>query len=307
MTDDIYEHIRFDGDTAPHLLAAAPGAARPHAGDQRRLQDLRDDRLAHRLGRRPARAVRALDTFLSQAAGNACSVSQAAAAAALTGDQSFVAESVATYRERRDATAAGINAIPGLVLPRAGGRLLPLRQLRRTDRPHDARRQPARDGWRRRHVPARARRRRRRRRARPMASRPTSACRSRPRSTPSTTASPASPAPSRNSRLTERPHDAIEKQSVRPAGRPRRCRERLRGIAVALLSDQLHRNRGFSKGLRPYHSPAPLAGTAVTVRTRGGDNLAILRAYELLPARRRDGRGCRRRLDNALVGGIMTF
>jgi hypothetical protein len=42
----------------------------------------------------------------------------------------------------------------------------------------------------------------------------------------------------------------------------------LKDIAVALLSDQLHRNRG-SKGLLPYHRPAPLAGTAVTVRTRG--------------------------------------
>jgi aspartate aminotransferase len=62
----------------------------------------------------PRSLVQALDTFLSQAAGNCCSISQAAAAAALSGDQDFVAESVAVYRERRDATAAGINAIPGL-------------------------------------------------------------------------------------------------------------------------------------------------------------------------------------------------
>ena len=114
MTDDIYEHIRFDGGIAPHLLAAAPG--------------LRDRTLAingvsktyamtgWRIGwaAGPGDLVRALDTFLSQAAGNPCSVSQAAAVAALTGDQGFVAESVATYRGRRDATAAGINAIPGL-------------------------------------------------------------------------------------------------------------------------------------------------------------------------------------------------
>jgi regulator of RNase E activity RraA len=80
----------------------------------------------------------------------------------------------------------------------------------------------------------------------------------------------------------------------------------LKSIAVALLSDQLRRNRA-SKGLVPYHSPAPLAGTAVTVKTRGGDNLAILRAYDhcrpgdvmVVDA---DGD-----IDNALVGGIMTF
>ncbi len=53
----------------------------------------------------------------------------------------------------------------------------------------------------------------------------------------------------------------------------------LKGIGVALLSDQLRRNRG-TKGLAPYHRPAAMAGTAVTVRTRGGDNLAILRAYD---------------------------
>lgn len=54
---------------------------------------------------------------------------------------------------------------------------------------------------------------------------------------------------------------------------------RLKTIAVALLSDNMHRNRG-SIGLVPYHSPSPLAGTAVTVRTRGGDNLAVLRAFD---------------------------
>jgi regulator of RNase E activity RraA len=80
----------------------------------------------------------------------------------------------------------------------------------------------------------------------------------------------------------------------------------LKDIAVSLLSDQLRRNRG-SKGLLPYPRPAPLAGTAVTVRTRGGDNLAILRAYDYcrpgdVMVVDADGD-----LDNALVGGIMTF
>ncbi|HVL19957.1 MAG TPA: aminotransferase class I/II-fold pyridoxal phosphate-dependent enzyme, partial [Amaricoccus sp.] len=107
MTDDIYEHIRFEGNgPAPHLLAAAP--------------ELRDRTLAingvsktyamtgWRIGwaAGPRELIRALDTLLSQSAGNACSVSQAAAVEALNGDQSFVAESVRVYRERRDRTAA---------------------------------------------------------------------------------------------------------------------------------------------------------------------------------------------------------
>jgi aspartate aminotransferase len=114
MTDDIYEHIRFEGGIAPHLLAAAP--------------ELRDRTLAingvsktyamtgWRIGwaAGPRELIRALETLLSQSAGNACSISQAAAAAALSGDQGFVAESVATYRQRRDRTVDGLSAIPGI-------------------------------------------------------------------------------------------------------------------------------------------------------------------------------------------------
>jgi len=114
MTDDIYEHIRFDGQRTPHLLNVAP--------------ELRDRTLAingvsktyamtgWRIGwaAGPRDLVQALDTLLSQSTGNCCSVSQAAAAAALNGDQRFVADSVATYKKRRDRTLAKINAIPGL-------------------------------------------------------------------------------------------------------------------------------------------------------------------------------------------------
>jgi aspartate aminotransferase len=113
-TDDIYEHIRFDGNRTPHLLSVAP--------------ELRDRTLAingvsktyamtgWRIGwiAGPRDLVDALDTLLSQSAGNSCSISQAAATAALNGDQSFVAESVATYKQRRDQTLAMINSIPGL-------------------------------------------------------------------------------------------------------------------------------------------------------------------------------------------------
>jgi regulator of RNase E activity RraA len=80
----------------------------------------------------------------------------------------------------------------------------------------------------------------------------------------------------------------------------------LKTIPVALLSDQFRRNRG-SKGLVPYHRPAPLVGTAVTVKTRGGDNLAILRAYDVVrpgDVMVIDAEGD---LSNALVGGIMSF
>lgn len=114
MTDDIYEHIRFDGGSTPHILAVEPalrertlavnGVSKTYA--------MTGWRIGWAAG--PADLITAMDTLLSQSAGNCCSISQAAAAAALDGDQRFVAESVAVYKARRDRTLALVNAIPGL-------------------------------------------------------------------------------------------------------------------------------------------------------------------------------------------------
>jgi regulator of RNase E activity RraA len=99
--------------------------------------------------------------------------------------------------------------------------------------------------------------------------------------------------------------NSIRKNPSAPSADPKLIAT-LKQIPVALLSDQLQRNRG-STGLQPYHQPAPLAGTAVTVRTRAGDNLAILRAFDIC----RPGDVLVIDADgdvaNALVGGIMTF
>jgi regulator of RNase E activity RraA len=99
--------------------------------------------------------------------------------------------------------------------------------------------------------------------------------------------------------------NSIRKNPSAPSADPKLIAT-LKQIPVALLSDQLQRNRG-STGLQPFHQPAPLAGTAVTVRTRAGDNLAILRAFDIC----RPGDVLVIDADgdvaNALVGGIMTF
>lgn len=83
--------------------------------------------------------------------------------------------------------------------------------------------------------------------------------------------------------------------------------EQLRGIAVALLSDNLHRGTG-SFGLNPYHRPGPrtMAGTAVTVRCRGGDNLLPLRAFDFCrpgDVLVIDAGGD---VSNAVIGGIIS-
>jgi aspartate aminotransferase len=114
MTDDIYEHLRYDGKSTPHFLQAAPelrdrtlainGVSKTYA--------MTGWRIGYVAG--PRDLIVALDTLLSQSSGNCCSISQAAATAALNDDQSFVTESTAIYKKRRDVTLEMINAIPGL-------------------------------------------------------------------------------------------------------------------------------------------------------------------------------------------------
>ncbi|KIG03101.1 RraA family protein [Caballeronia concitans] len=53
----------------------------------------------------------------------------------------------------------------------------------------------------------------------------------------------------------------------------------LKALAVSLLSDNMARASG-AVGLTPFHRPKAMAGTAVTVRTRPGDNLAIHAAFD---------------------------
>jgi len=114
MTDDIYEHIRFDGRATPHLLNAAPELADRllAVNGVSKTYAMTGWRIGWIAG--PSDLIGALNTLLSQAAGNACSISQAAAVEALNGDQSFVSESVAIYRTRRDRMLTRINQIDGL-------------------------------------------------------------------------------------------------------------------------------------------------------------------------------------------------
>jgi len=82
----------------------------------------------------------------------------------------------------------------------------------------------------------------------------------------------------------------------------------LRDIPVAALSDNMHRNIGTA-GLHPYHRPIAqtMAGTAVTARSRGGDNLTFLRALEFCrpgDVLVIDAGGD---LNNAVIGGILSY
>lgn len=121
MTDDIYEHIRFESQDNPHPVAIEPqlksrtlvinGVSKTYA--------MTGWRIGWAAG--PSDLIGALEMLQSQSVSNACSISQAATLAALRGDQSFVAEWAKIYRQRRDRALEMINAIPGLSCRKPGG------------------------------------------------------------------------------------------------------------------------------------------------------------------------------------------
>jgi len=103
------------------------------------------------------------------------------------------------------------------------------------------------------------------------------------------------------------PYKAIRKNPSAPQVAPA-ILAALQEIPVAALSDNLHRNIG-SVGLQPYHRPGhkTMAGTAVTVKTRGGDNLTPMRAFEFCrpgDVLVIDAGGD---ITNAVIGGILSF
>jgi aspartate aminotransferase len=124
LADDIYEHIRFDGttpDQRAHILAIEPqlrsrtmvinGVSKTYA--------MTGWRIGYAAG--PADLIAAMDMLQSQSTSNASSVSQAAALAALRGDQAVVPQWSDVYRQRVSRAANLINAVPGLGTVMPGG------------------------------------------------------------------------------------------------------------------------------------------------------------------------------------------
>ena len=114
MTDEIYDEIYFGDGMVHSIVSAAPqlkdrifvvnGVSKTYAMTGWRIG----------YGAGPVPLVNAINKLQSQMSSCPASMSQAAAAAAMTGDQSFVGKSVAVYRERRDLAVRLLNAIPGI-------------------------------------------------------------------------------------------------------------------------------------------------------------------------------------------------
>jgi aspartate aminotransferase len=114
LSDDIYDQIWFRDEPMTTLAAAVPGLKDRVllANGVSKAYAMTGWRIGYAAG--PAPLVAAINKLQSQMSSCSSSISQAAAAYALTSDQSFVEGGVGLYRERRDYACARLNTIPGL-------------------------------------------------------------------------------------------------------------------------------------------------------------------------------------------------
>jgi len=121
LADDMYAHLRYDGERPVTLAEVVPGlrdrvlivsgVSKTYAMTGWRIG----------FGAGPADLVRAMANMQGQATAGVSTIGQAAAAAALDGPQDRVRESVASYRARRDLVVDALEAIPGIACHRPEG------------------------------------------------------------------------------------------------------------------------------------------------------------------------------------------
>jgi aspartate aminotransferase len=121
LSDEIYEHILFDGRKFLSFAAANPslknrtltvnGVSKAYA--------MTGWRIGYGAGPKPL--IAAMITVQSQICSGACAIAQAAAAAALNGPQDDVHQFCAAFEERRDLVVERIAQIDGLTLDPPGG------------------------------------------------------------------------------------------------------------------------------------------------------------------------------------------
>ncbi|MDH4293767.1 MAG: pyridoxal phosphate-dependent aminotransferase, partial [Betaproteobacteria bacterium] len=121
LSDDIYEHLRFDGvefctmaQVAPDLVdrtLTVNGVSKAYA--------MTGFRLGYAAG--PLELIRAMVKMQSQSTAGVNSLSQWAAVEALNGPQEFLAERAAAFQERRDHMLELLREVPGLTCDKPQG------------------------------------------------------------------------------------------------------------------------------------------------------------------------------------------
>ena len=115
ISDDMYEHVLFDGRPFATLAAVAPQlAARTlTVNGASKAFAMTGWRLGYACG--PVELIRAMARMQGQSSLNPSSVSQAAAVAALTGPMDVVKSRCAEFQARRDFVMPRLAAVPGLI------------------------------------------------------------------------------------------------------------------------------------------------------------------------------------------------
>ena len=117
MSDDMYEHLTYDGfkfvspaQVEPRLYArtlTCNGVSKAYA--------MTGWRIGYAAG--PKALIAAMRKVQSQTTSNPCSISQWAALEALEGPQAFLQDNQTLFKGRRDLVVAGLNAIDGITCP----------------------------------------------------------------------------------------------------------------------------------------------------------------------------------------------
>lgn len=121
FSDDMYEHILYDGFEFATIAQVCPdlyertltvnGCSKAYAMTGWRIGFA---------GGAPW-LIKAMAKLQSQSTSNPCSIAQAAATAALTGDQSFLKERATAFQGRRDLVVSMLNQVNGMTCPRPEG------------------------------------------------------------------------------------------------------------------------------------------------------------------------------------------
>jgi aspartate aminotransferase len=117
MTDDMYEHLVYDG-----FEFATPAQVEPGLYDRTltcngvsKAYAMTGWRIGYAAG--PKELIGAMRKIQSQSTSNPCSISQWAAVEALNGPQDYIATNNETFRRRRDLVVSMLNAIDGIDCP----------------------------------------------------------------------------------------------------------------------------------------------------------------------------------------------
>lgn len=114
VADDIYEHIYWAEEPFTSFATACPGLKNRivTTNGVSKAYAMTGWRIGYAAG--PQELITAMTTIQSQSTTNPCSVSQAAAVAALNGDQACVRDMTAAYKERHDYIVGALSQFDGI-------------------------------------------------------------------------------------------------------------------------------------------------------------------------------------------------